>query len=147
MTHATNTITIQRPIGEVFAYVANGNNDPQWRASILETQLQSEQDGVGAIYHQVVAGPKMRPRVPFDYRVTEYKPPYRRGFQYIVGVARPVGLFELTENGPDATTVTYTLECEVSGFKRFFGGMIQSWMQEDVQQLEKLKTLLESDAS
>ena len=35
MPHATSTVTIDRPVDEVFGYLADGTNNPRWRSGVL----------------------------------------------------------------------------------------------------------------
>ncbi|MFI5254390.1 MAG: SRPBCC family protein, partial [Candidatus Limnocylindrales bacterium] len=65
-------MTIQRPVGAVFAFVADGLNGPQWRPGILDIALASG-SGRGAVYRQGVKGPGGR-RVAADYEITAYEP-------------------------------------------------------------------------
>jgi len=50
----TNTITIDRPVADVFAYVADLENLPRWNYAIQQTRMVSPGPvGVGTRYHQV----------------------------------------------------------------------------------------------
>src|SRR5919199_113761 len=91
MPSAERTVTIRRPADQVFAYLADGTNDPQWRSGVLEIERTSDADGVGAVYRQVLAGPGGR-RIAGDYRITVFDPPRRLEFQVIAGPARSGGL-------------------------------------------------------
>ena len=51
MPSATNTITINRPIGDVFAFIHDGTNATKWRPGVLDVAHASGQ-GLGAIYRQ-----------------------------------------------------------------------------------------------
>ncbi len=52
-----NTIRIDRPVPEVFAFLANPENLPKWNYYILEVRkISSGPVGVGAVYHQITAG-------------------------------------------------------------------------------------------
>jgi hypothetical protein len=67
-------VVIQRPIDQVFAFafVADGENDRQWRPAVLDVKRERG-EGVGAVYRQGVKGPFGR-RVPADYEVTALEP-------------------------------------------------------------------------
>ena len=90
MPSAEHTVTIARPIDEVYAFVADGTNNPRWHSGVIEISRTSEQDGLGATYRQVLTGPGGR-RIDGDYRVTAYDPPRRLGFEVTAGPARPKG--------------------------------------------------------
>jgi hypothetical protein len=36
MPEESNTVTITRPAGDVFAFLANAENDKQWRGGVIE---------------------------------------------------------------------------------------------------------------
>lgn len=64
MPEASNTVEIHRPPAEVFAFLAEGENDRRWRSGVLDVRRKSGR-GKGAIYEQGVKGPFGR-RVPAD---------------------------------------------------------------------------------
>src|SRR5437879_1148319 len=142
MAHAENTVTVDRPAGEVFAFLADGRNNPRWRSGVLEIERSSPGDGEGATYRQVIAGPGGR-RGPGDYRVTVHEAPHRLEFQVVAGPARPHGAFELTEPEPGRTTVHFTLDLAPKGLMRLMDGMVAKQMRAEVAQLTHLKTELE----
>src|SRR6185369_11889961 len=95
MPSATNTITIKRPIEDVFAYVADGTNGPSWRSGIVDIAHASG-EGRGAVYRQGVKGPGGR-RIAADYEITTYEPPRQLAFRAIAGPVRPTGEYRLAE--------------------------------------------------
>ena len=142
MPSASNTITIERPIDEVFAFVADGLNGPKWRPGILDIAHASGH-GVGQLYRQGVRGPGGR-RIAADYEITEYEPPRRLAFKAVAGPVHPAGSYDLVEAGA-GTTITFTLVVELSGLKRLLmGGAVQSTMDAEVASLERLKAALEA---
>jgi uncharacterized protein YndB with AHSA1/START domain len=63
-----NTITINRPIGKVFEFVANPENFPRWNYYVLSaSKLSDGLIGVGTAYHQV------RKTDQQDFRITEFE--------------------------------------------------------------------------
>ncbi len=141
MPSASSTVTIRRPIAEVFAYVADGLNGPRWRSGILDIARASG-EGLGAVYRQGVKGPGGR-RIDADYEITAWDPPHRLAFKAIAGPVRPSGEYRLTEAG-DATELTFSLDAELSGLKKLLmGGAVQSTMDAEVASLAKLKAVLE----
>ena len=56
MASAQHSVTIKRPVADVFAFVADGENARQWRPSVLDMAHLSG-EGVGAVYAR---GPKAR---------------------------------------------------------------------------------------
>ena len=142
MPSAQHSITIRRPVGDVFRFVADGENAKQWRPGVLDVSHQSG-DGLGAVYRQGVKGPGGR-RIAADYEVTAFEPDRRIGFQAIAGPVRPHGEYRFTTDG-DATTVSLALDATVTGWKRLvMGRAVQSTMDSEVRNLDTLKSILEA---
>jgi uncharacterized protein YndB with AHSA1/START domain len=144
MAHADNRVTIDRPIEEVFAFLADGTNNPRWRSGVLEITRTSAIDGLGSTYRQILRGPGGR-RVDGDYEVTNYQPPHQLEFRVTAGPARPTGRFALSEPSTGTTEVTFTLDFTPTGFMRLMNGMITKQMRREVAQLITLKTELENE--
>jgi uncharacterized membrane protein len=63
-----NTIRIERPTEEVFAFLSDFENIPKWNYYVLEVgQLSESPVGVGTIYHQV------RKTDEQDFHITEFE--------------------------------------------------------------------------
>jgi uncharacterized membrane protein len=102
---ATRQITIARPVGDVFAFVADGLNGPKWRPGVLDVKLVSG-SGTGAVYKQGVKGPGGR-RIDADYQVTAYEPDRLLRFEAIAGPVRPKGEFRF-EPANGGTRLTFS---------------------------------------
>ena len=64
-----NTIPIERPIDEVFAFLSDFENIPKWNYYVLEVRQLSESPiGIETTYHQV------RKTDQQDFRVIEFEP-------------------------------------------------------------------------
>jgi uncharacterized membrane protein len=64
-----NTIYIDRPVDEVFAFLSDFENIPKWNYYVLEVRQLSESPiGVGTTYHQV------RKTDEQDFRIIEFAP-------------------------------------------------------------------------
>lgn len=139
---AKHSATISRPIGEVFAFVADGENARQWRPGVLDVVRQSG-EGLGAIYRQGVKGPAGR-RIAADYEVTAFEPDRRIAFRAIAGPVRPTGEYQFAPAG-DGTTVSLALDATLTGWKSLLmGRAVQSTMLAEVRNLDTLKQILES---
>jgi uncharacterized protein YndB with AHSA1/START domain len=141
MPGASYSVTIRRPVDDVFAFVADGEKCPQWRPGVLDIKHASG-EGVGARYVQGVKGPMGR-RIAADYEITAFEPSRRIEFQTVTGPARPHGRydFEAVEGG---TRLTFALDAELSGLRRLLmGGAVQRTMDSEVRTLDRLKTILE----
>jgi len=142
MPSAQGSVTIQRPPGDVFAFVADGTNAQQWRSGVLDVAHVSG-TGVGAVYRQGVKGPGGR-RIAADYEVTAFEPDRRLAFEAIAGPVRPHGEYRLQASG-DGTELSFSLTVELTGWKKWLlGGAVQRTMDAEMKALQKLKQVLES---
>jgi uncharacterized protein YndB with AHSA1/START domain len=146
MLHAEHAVTVNRPPQEVFDYLADGTHNRDWRSGVLEIERTSAEDGAGATYRQVLAGPGGR-RIDGDYRVTVFDPPRRLEFQVTAGPARPAGVFELSQNADKSTSVRFALDLNPGGFMKLMTPVISRQMRREVAQLDKLKAVLETATS
>jgi uncharacterized membrane protein len=138
---AERTISIRRPVDQVFRFLADGRTATQWRYGVIDVSKASG-DGVGAVYRQVVRGPGGRP-VDADYEITALEQDERIAFRTIAGPVRPEGAFALEAMG-DATILTFTLEAKLSGWKRLLlGGLVQATMNAEMAALDQLQEVLE----
>ncbi len=142
MPHATNTVTIAKPVETVFSFVADGETGPRGRTGIVDIRRASG-EGLGARYIQGTRGPMGR-RVDADYEVTAYEPNQRLEFQVTAGPVRPHGRYEFAATG-DGTQITFSLDAELGGIQKLLlGGMVQRTMEAEVGALARLKQVLES---
>jgi uncharacterized membrane protein len=144
MPAAENTVIVQRPIGDVFAFLADGENNRRWRPAVVDIARVSG-DGVGTRYRQGVKGPFGR-RVDADYEITALEPDRRIEFRTVTGPVRPEGSFELGE-AEGGTRVTFRLSYEPGGIGRLMSPMVAASMRSEVGNLENLRTVLEGRAS
>ncbi|MFX0575165.1 SRPBCC family protein [Nocardia nepalensis] len=143
MPSAERTITINRPIADVFAFFADAENDPQWRGAVKEIKRDGPLQ-VGARYHQVVVGPGGR-GIPADIKVTKYLPTSLVSFQVIAGPVRPEGVYRFREAG-SATEVTFSLHVELSWLKKVMSKAVQQSMDSEMADLDTAKRILETPA-
>jgi uncharacterized protein YndB with AHSA1/START domain len=144
MPSASNEILIDRPRDAVFAFLADPQNDPQWRSGVVDlTHLSGS--GVGARYAQGVRGPGGR-RIRADIEIRELTPGQSIAFETLAGPVRPRGRYVLstTEGG---TRVRFELDADVRGLKRLMAPMVQKAMNGEVAQLDRLKAILEGEVS
>jgi carbon monoxide dehydrogenase subunit G len=81
-----NTVIIQRPVEEVFAFLADFENLPKWNDAIVETTKVSPGPvGVGTTYHQTRSTPT---RSQERFQVTAFQPPRRLEVQGQIGPFR-----------------------------------------------------------
>jgi uncharacterized protein YndB with AHSA1/START domain len=96
------TTVVDRPIEEVFAYLAAGTNDPKFSPRVLEIEQASDGPvGVGTIFKSTVKDAGMTTKREFE--ITEFQPPTR------------IRWAERSKNQVTATEGGYDLAPEGSG--------------------------------
>ena len=147
MAHADYTVVISAPIAEVFAFLADGTNNERWRPGVMDVTPPPGGPAEGTVYGQGLRGPKGE-RFDGDYRITEFKPPFRLAFEVIAGPARPTGVFELSQPLPGATTVRFDLDLRPRGLlwfpMKFQASQVDREMRAEVACLARLKEKLEA---
>jgi uncharacterized membrane protein len=142
MAHAEGSITINRPVKEVFDFILDGRNSTLWRPSVLDVQLMPGNPlGVGAIFKQGLKGPGGR--IDGDYEIVECKPNELIRFQVIAGPARPTGTY-LFKSMDDSTQVKFILDFQPKGLAKLMDGMINKSMKGEVETLSNLKAYFEN---
>ena len=142
MPSAQRTVTIRRPVDQVYRFIGSGDNQAAWRPGVVSVQLRSGTDGeAGAVYEQRVKGPFGRP-IPADYEIVSATPNRELSFRAIAGPVRPEGTYVFAEDG-DSTTVTFSLRAELAGPARLMGPMVAKTMDSEVACLDNVKAILE----
>ena len=144
MAHAESSITINRPVSDVYAFLLDGTKNLLWRPGVLDIErVPGKPAGVGAVFKQGVKGPGGR-RLEADYEIIEAKTNQTIRFQVIAGPARPIGTYNFT-SADNSTTVKFTLHNDPKGLMGvFMNGMINRTMQGEVALLSNLKSILEN---
>ena len=141
MASAENSIVVNRPRSDVFAFVADHENDPKWRPGVLDIKRASG-EGQGAVYMQGVEGP-MGKRVDADFEVTAYQPDTLIAFRTLAGPVRPEGSYRF-EDADGGTRVTFSLNASLRGAQKLMAPMVGKSMRKQVAALSDLKRVLES---
>ena len=133
-----NTIRIERPVDEVFAFLSDFENIPKWNYYVLEVrQLSANPIGVGTTYHQI------RKTDQQDFQIIEFEPNHSVAIKTLPQSSPDLEMrFTLYEEG-NTTRVRdeWTLNTgRPAFFERLAGGRIKSAVAEN---LAKLKELLE----
>jgi uncharacterized protein YndB with AHSA1/START domain len=145
MASVTNTITIRRPIEDVFAVLTNVENTGKWFPGNVEEHWTSPPPhGVGSTRHAVAT--MFGRRTENDAVVTEYQPPRRAAMQGTTPNAPMVATLIFAPDG-DGTRVDVTSEITLRSAMRIIGPVVaalygRAW----ARGLVKLKQLMESGA-
>jgi uncharacterized protein YndB with AHSA1/START domain len=113
MVDIANSITINRPVGEVFAYVTDLSNEPAWHTDLLEARKTSDGPvGIGAKY-QV----RFKPFMGYSEGTEEvigFEPNRLQVVRGEVGPMRPTVSY-LVEPSNGGTRFTRRLQLDASG--------------------------------
>lgn len=138
------TITINRPIDEVFAFFADVSNDPKWRGhGVKEISLEGEMRQGAHVHQKIAAGP-FGAAVKADMDVVVYQPTTALGFQVTTGPLRPRVDFSFAP-ADTGTTVNFSIAASLTGIKKaFMGKMVEKNMAQEAAALDEAKRLLEA---
>jgi uncharacterized protein YndB with AHSA1/START domain len=101
------TVVIDRPIEEVFAFLADGENDPKFSPRVLEIAKTTDgPPGVGTVYASTVKDAGVKTKRQFE--LTEFDPPAKIRWTEISknAVTAPEGGYDLAPAGDGHTRVT-----------------------------------------
>jgi hypothetical protein len=146
------SIEISRPIDELFAFVVDARNDPQWCPKVLSTvQLVGNGPGPGARYEVVHRPFPMRPPSTMTTACVGWEPPQRIEWHQNDGVDDAQVLYVLSDRG-GSTHFTQRSFVSSATPQRLRPIMLRPIMRHgagrDIElQLEALKRLREGQAS
>jgi uncharacterized protein YndB with AHSA1/START domain len=136
------SMTIYRPVKQIFDYVSTPENDFQWQYGTLASTWISEGDNqVGAHFRSV--GHLLGHRVQSTYEVTEYEPNAKYGFKSLSGplLSQTSYTFEMA-NG--STKVNFSMQANVVNFLQMNESVLEKRMKKQFKEnLAMLKDLLE----
>jgi hypothetical protein len=117
------TTVVDRPIDEVFAFLAQGTNDPKFSPRVLEIEQASDgPPGVGTVFRSTVKDAGMKTKREFE--LTEFQAPakirWAERSKNLVTVTD--GGYDLTADG-DKTSVRMFNQFEGHGFGKLLVGM------------------------
>lgn len=135
---------IDRPVKEVFAFVANPNNMSKWNSVVLSLeQITPGAVGVGTKFKSV--GEMMGRRIEGEMQVTAYEPDTKCGFQVNAGPMQVNMTLALKTVGT-GTKISLNAQGNPAGFFKLaegaMTGRVKSMMEEN---LARLKSVLEKD--
>jgi carbon monoxide dehydrogenase subunit G len=104
------TVVIDRPIEEVFAFLADGENDPKFSPRVQEIAKTTEgPPGVGTVYASTVKDAGMTTKR--EFKLTEFEPPtkIRWAEQSKNLVTAPEGGYDLAHEGSGTRVRVYNV--------------------------------------
>lgn len=133
---------IDKPVKDVFAFVANPNNMSKWNSAVVSLeQVTPGAVGVGTKYKSV--GELLGRRIEGEMQITAYEPDTKCGFQVNAGPMQ-VKMTMTFKTVGTGTKIGLNAQGDPAGFFKIAEGMmagrVKSMMEEN---LARLKTVLE----
>jgi uncharacterized membrane protein len=142
-----DSIAINRPAAEVFAYLDQLDRHGEWQDSLLSVKVETE--GPTRVGTRVVE----RRKVPgggrdIPYEITAHESPRTASWRGTAGPVRPVGTVTVDPLGESSSRVTLELELEGHGLGKLFAILARRQAAKQVPEShKKLKARLESGAA
>ena len=139
-----DSIEINRPAEEVFAYLDELDRHAEWQTSLVSAKIET--DGPTRVGTRVLE----RRNVPgglrdIPYEVTEYEPPHKSAFRGTAGPVRPVGTVTVDPVSESSSRVSVQLDLEGHGIGKLFAVFARRQAAKQVpEDQERLKQVLES---
>jgi hypothetical protein len=117
------TVVIDRPIDQVFAFLADGENDPKFSARVLEIAKKTDGPvGVGTVYASTVKDAGMKTKR--EFKLTEFEAPSKIRWAETSKnlVTASAGGYDLAPAG-EGTSMTFFNVLEGHGFGVLIAGL------------------------
>jgi len=143
------SVSVDRPIHDVFDFLAEGRNNPTWRtdvtiaARIAGTATDLD---VGATYLQKVNDRTGR-SVEETYEITRHEPPHLLVFLVTRGTTRTVGRYTLAAINQTTTHVEFTLRRVSAEFRARQRREYRSELQARVDSIAALPAAMTDEAA
>jgi uncharacterized protein YndB with AHSA1/START domain len=142
----TVAVQIRRPVEEVFAYVEDARNRPQWDEGVDSEELTSPEP--------IRVGTTVRTRLrsmgrahEYNWEVVEHQPPSRMTIESTSGPFPTTLAYELADRAGE-TALEFTITGRPAGMMRLFEPLIARNTQRNIERgFARLKHVLEKDAS
>jgi len=140
-----HSVVIGRPVENVFAFVANVENEPLWIGEVMEVEKTSEGPiGLGSTYNNIVQF--LGRRIVDPHEVVQYEPHRLFGFKSYSGQVQFEGTetFESVEGG---TRFTFAARGETGGLFKLAEPIVNRMINRQWEtNVANLKELLEAEA-
>jgi uncharacterized membrane protein len=139
MIQVENSVVINKPLAEVYAYVTNGENSTKWQGGVEAVENEGPPNMVGSRYTEVrkFLGQEMKTLL----EITEVAQNAKWAAKVVKGPV-PYNVTVTFEESDGGTKVTTRVEGEPTGFFKMAEGMVASQLEkslaEDSQRLKKI---------
>lgn len=142
MIKVEHSIIIDRPVAEVFAFVTDPANNPQWQEGVTESRLESSgpmQAGAHIVDVRKFLGRDMESRL--EVKIFELN---KRFVQEVVTGPIAFEIIQTFEPAVSGTRLTILAQGEPGGFFKLASGMVQKQLESQIRgDAERLKTAIE----
>ena len=142
----SGSAVVDRPIEEVFAFVADGTNDPKFSPRVQEIKKTTDGPvGVGTVYESTVKDAGMKSSRTFE--ITEFEAPtkIRWAERSKNAITVPDGGYDLERVGDGQTKVTIRNTFEGHGFGKVIIGFATRAAAKDAPKMaERIKAAAEA---
>ena len=146
MTTITQSVTVDRPVEEVWDFISNFENTTRWSRGVLEARQTSDGPlGIGSTLQAVVRA--FGRRRTADYLVTEYEPNRAFGFQVTSGPMTSRARYSVEPAGA-GTRLTASGQAEATGLYRLVAPLLVRTLKRHSQDdLTNVKRILEASVA
>lgn len=139
----TQSVTVNRPVQEVWDFISNFENTTRWSRGVLEAKQTSDGPlGIGSTLQTVVKA--FGRRRTADYLVTEYEPNHAFAFEVTAGPMTSRARY-LVEPAGAGTQLTASGEAEATGLYKLLAPILVRTVKRHSQDdLTNLKHTLEA---
>jgi uncharacterized membrane protein len=147
MPEITETIVINRPVSEVFRFVADLNKTQEWQPDVEETHATDERARVGVMVTQPRSSRMLGWRLDLNADIVEYTPNRLIEYKGVLGRFPVKDRLEFESSG-GTTTVRETVNVRMGILFALFSPFMRSTLSRRTRRaLEGLKTRLENRTS
>ena len=138
-----HSVTISRPVGEVFVFVSNPENDSQWQSGLIESRQTSEgARGVGST--GVDVRQFLGRRIESTFEITEYEDNSKLSFKVVSGPIPMEGRYTFNSAGV-GTKIDFRIQGEPGGLFRLAEALLGRMVKRQIEaDMSNLKDLLEA---
>ena len=145
MIRVQTSVTVNRPVAEVFRFMSDNQNALQWQSGLLEARITNDVMAIGRAWVDVVQF--LGRRIEIASELTDYEEDRVLGFKSISGPIPVTGSYSFEPDG-EGTKVTFTLQGEPGGFFKLAEPIVaRSTQRQWETNLANLKDLLEQQGS
>jgi carbon monoxide dehydrogenase subunit G len=142
----TQSVTINRPVHEVWEFISNFENTTRWSRGVLQARQTSDGPlGVGSTLQTVVRA--FGRRRTADYLVTEYEPNHAFAFRVASGPMASRARYSVEPAGA-GTRLSASGEVEATGLYKLLGPiLVRTVRRHSEDDLASVKRILEASVA